>query len=408
MSLRNRGGATAIAAVACMLAASAPASAARNHARLKPIRITTIPPTPGVRIVLDGRRHITGADGSTIARPGRGTAGARRRLAAARSSHAATFEQTVLSGKSWRGRRVVLRVYNTRLPDGGSARFERYFPGGKITLAYYHPFRPRFQGPDGRPIDQRIIDGYRLKSGTGAVIDVKGARPVTLHSARVVPFSRALVPKDVGWSVERVLIDGTNVVNRAQYRFSPHRLHDRVYPVRLLFYPVRVTSVDAVFGFHVGSSIRLRYPSGRRRSIRFTRGEVVIPALPRGTYDVKALAPGFSPQRPLAVSRPQDVRLKVITWLDMALVGAVLAGTAIALLVARRPHLRRALWRRLRQGAEAAVGLWRRRRQGAEAAFALWRRRRQGAEASDAGQFAPQPSAAAQAPEGPAKPEVPP
>ena len=178
--------------------------------------------------------------------------------------------------------------------------------------------------------------------------------------------------------------------------------------MRLLFYPVRVTSVDAVFGFHVGSSIRLRYPSGRRRSIRFTRGEVVIPALPRGTYDVKALAPGFSPQRPLAVSRPQDVRLKVITWLDMALVGAVLAGTAIALLVARRPHLRRALWRRLRQGAEAAVGLWRRRRQGAEAAFALWRRRRQGAEASDAGRFAPQPSAAAQAPEGPAKPEVPP
>jgi hypothetical protein len=349
VSLASKSGVTATAAVAWLLAASAPAVAARSD-----LRLTTIPPTPGVRILLDGRPHITRADGSTIVHPRTG-AGARSSRVARRSVQAATFEQTVVSGKGWGGRRVALRVYNTRLRDGGFARFERFYPDGKIALAYYHRFRPRFQGPDGRPIDQRIIDGYRLKSSTGAVIDVKGARAATLHSARVVPFSRALLAKDVGWSLERVLIDGTNVVNRAEYRFSPRRLRDRAYPVRLLFYPVRVTSVDALFGFHLGGSVSLTYPSGRRRSMRFTRGEVVIPALPRGTYAIRVRAPGFSPERPLAVSRPQNVRLKVISWLDMALLAAVLGGTAIALLVVRRPHLRRALWRTLHPRAEATA-----------------------------------------------------
>jgi hypothetical protein len=354
MSAAGRASATALAAIGCGLAVAAAPSRAAGASQLSShgIRFVTIPATPGVRIVLDGRRSVTTSDGSAVVRIASRTGTPKNREAAGPSRRTATFEQTVVHGKRWPAGGVVLRIYDRRLPDGGKAKFARYYYGGRLALAYQHRFTPVFEGPDGRPVDPSIIDGYRLKSRTGAVVDVKGARSVVLLSSRVVPFSSRLVSKDIEWSLERVLVDGANVVNRAQNRFSPHRLHSRPYPVRLLFYPVRVTSVDAVFGFHLGKAATFTYPSGRKRSVPFVRHRIVIPALPRGTYQVKALAPGLSPQRPLAVSRPQDVELKVISWLDLGLAGAALSAIAIALLVLRRPNLRRAPWRR---GTVAAV-----------------------------------------------------
>jgi hypothetical protein len=348
MKNAHRAAAMALTVVAGGLVATAPAPAARPSALgTHGVRLQTIPATRGVRITLAGRRLVSGRDGSALATVNVRTGTPKNSEAAAPSKQTAAFGQMLVRGKRWPPGGVALRVYSSRLSDGGEARFGRYYYGGRIALAYFHRFTPRFQGPDGRPIDPALVDGYRLKSRTGAVIDVKGARSVVLQSSRVVPFSAKLVSKDIEWSLERVLIDGANVVNRAQNRFSPHRLHSRPYPVKLLFYPVRVSSVDAFFGFHVGARIKLRYPSGRIRHLSFRRKpDIVIPALPRGTYQVKAVASGLSPERPLAVSRGQVVRLKVISWLDVGLAGGLLGGLAVALLVARRPHLRRAPWRR--------------------------------------------------------------
>lgn len=351
MTIARRIGTVALAAIVGSSAAAAPAAAASRRAHgVNEIRITTIPATPGVRIVLAGRRLTTGPDGSTVARVRSRTGTPKNSESADPGTHGAAFEQTVIRGRRWPAGGVRLRVYNVRLSDGGQARFARYL-GNRLALALFHRFTPRFEGPDGRTIDPAIVDGYRLKSRTGAVLDVRGARSVVLQSSRVVPFSGTLLSKDIEWSLERVVIDGANVVNRAQNRFLPHRLHNRPYLVRLLFYPVRVTSVDALFGFNLGSRIVLRYPSGRTMRLGFTRNQVVLPALPRGTYQVKSVAPGLSPERPLAVSRAQDVQLKVISWLDLALAGALLGSLAVALLVVRRPHLRRAPWRRRRAPA---------------------------------------------------------
>jgi len=233
------------------------------------------------------------------------------------------------------------RVNDLRLPNTGVAALERFYGGGQIALTTSYLFRPDFRGPNGERVDPSIVQSYRLKSRTGEVIEVKGSKPVRLLATRVVPYSGELVSKEVEWSLERVLVDGANVVNRAQNRFSPRRLQGRPYPVKMLFYPVRVTSTDAIFGFHLGKDIVLTYPSGLKRNVPFKDPEIVMPALPRGTYTVKVNAPGISPARPVAVSRAQVVELKVISWLDLALAGVVLAAIAIGLLVARRPHLRR-------------------------------------------------------------------
>lgn len=242
-----------------------------------------------------------------------------------------------------------------RLRGTGVADLERFYGGGRIALTTSYLFRPDFRGPNGERFDRSLVEGYRVKSRTGEVISVKGDKPVRLMSTRVVPYSGELLSKDVEWSLEAVFVDGTNVVNRAQTRFTPRKLAGRRLPVRMLFYPAKITSKDAIFGFHLGSEVVLTYPSGITKRIAFKGDTIELPALPRGTYKVKVDAPGLSPERPVAVSRAQDVELAVISYLDLALVGLVLASIAIGLLVARRPHLRRlpARWRSRGDGAPA-------------------------------------------------------
>ena len=51
----------------------------------------------------------------------------------------------------------------------------------------------------------------------------------------------------------------------------------------------------------------------------------------------------MSPERPVALSRSQDVDLKVISYLDISLVGLLLAAVALGLVILPRAHFRRGL-----------------------------------------------------------------
>jgi hypothetical protein len=186
-----------------------------------------------------------------------------------------------------------------------------------------------------------------LKSRTGVRTPVKQGEDVWLQGSRVVPFSGELVSKDIDYQVERAEVDGTNVVNRAQQRFTPHK--QQSLDVQLLFYSLKVVTRDALFGFPVGEGIQLRYPNGRTVRHDLKDGTVTLPSLPRGTYNVKVVASGVSFTRPVSVSRNQEVELKVISWLDMILAALALSALAIGLLVARRPHLLRRFRRRRRE-----------------------------------------------------------
>lgn len=309
-----------VAAVLAVLATPwCSAAGAQVPAGERIVPIETVPPTAGVRVALGGQAIVTDAHGrGAIAVSGLGAVP--ERLPAA----------------------LAPAVRGVRLPDGGRVAFARRFGRQTLRLAMntYYRFEPSFISVSGRRIEPRTIQSYTLKSRHGVTLTVHGAEPVELQSSRVVSRSGALITKDVAWAVERVMVDGTNVVNRGQQRFVPGKL-EGPFPVRLLFYRARFTSRDAMFGSAAGTAIRLRYPSGRVEEHELgADGSIELDALPRGEYRVSVAGAGFSPERPVALSRDQVVDLQLISYLDVAIIALASATLALGLVVARRPHLR--------------------------------------------------------------------
>ncbi len=310
----------------CILSAAA-AQAAQGAIRT--VRYATVPPIAGMHLHFPGGRVAT--------TDARGRASIRLRGRSNRPRKDSERYHRLSGGDFY----PLPDVRTLKRPDGSVVRFDRlYFPT-TISVKQSYRFEPRFVRQGGGALPPGVIESYTLKSRTGRVLAVKGTAPVLLQGTRVVRFTGELVSKDIEWSIQSVMVDGTNVVTRAQNRFSPRVLRGPL-EVPLLFFSARISSTDAIFGTALGRSVTLTYPSGRERTIRLSPdGTSDVPGLPRGNYTIKANAPGMSPGRPLALSRDQIVDLKVISYLDLGLVGALLGAVAILLLVARRPNLRR-------------------------------------------------------------------
>lgn len=244
-----------------------------------------------------------------------------------------------------------VKVYDKQLAPNAVARFDRWFGRGTVSFNVYYRMSFSFRDLKGRPVDPSTVSSFMVKSRTGVRHQLKPNQPAWLQGSRVVPFQGILVSKDIDYQTERALVDGNDVVNRAQQRFTP-RLTQR-FSIRLLFYSIHATSKDAIFGFPTGSAIQIIYPSGRIATHALHGGEVRVTGLPRGNYKVKVKANGVSFTRPVSVSRNQEVELKVISWIDMLFTFLVLIGIAGGLLLARRPKLRAKLLRRKKELARA-------------------------------------------------------
>jgi hypothetical protein len=321
-ALSRRRAAAGLAVLVSILSLLAPAEAPAAPGDTQ-IRLVTVPPLPGMKFSVDGRSAISDRRGRVV-------------LSVPTSDTFVTkFGQRRLLFTSYP------RMTDTRRRPNEVARLERYYGGGRTAaLTRIFKVQPRFVDLSGVPVDPALIQSITLKSITGARYTSTGAKPLFLPGTRVAPYQGELLPKDVQYSIEKVMVDGANVVNRAQQRFEP-RKRQRI-TVRLLFFRAKFVSRDAIFGFAIGSDVRLRYPSGIvRRHKLGSDGTVVLPTLPRGQYSVKVDAPGFSFTRPVSISRPQVVDLSVISYLDIALVAFVLLAIAVGLLVLRRRHLLR-------------------------------------------------------------------
>lgn len=324
---------TALAAAVVALGTTIPvvdAAAAPAPPQLRTIPLRTVPAVAGIRITVAGRTAVTDRRGRA------------RLLVPTRTTRRVDLTGGGLHGLLRAIRHNTPTIEGVRLPDGGRAEFDRFHGGDVVTVVLdtFYAFQPFFVGIDGRRIDAREVQSYTLKSRHGVRVTVKGSGPVELQGSRVVSLNDSLVSKQIGWAVERVIVDGSNAVHRGQQRFHPARL-EAAFPIQLLFFRAKFTAQDAIFGFHVGSAVRLRYPDGTEREYPFARdGTVTLPALPRGDYSVDVEGPGLTPARPVALSRDQVVDLKVISILDLAVVGFGLAAVLIGLVVARRPHLR--------------------------------------------------------------------
>lgn len=318
---RGRTACLALAAVAVGLASAAPAWGARAaRAQATVLEVRTVPPMAGVAFTLDGRRFATRA-GGVATTTYRGTAPLRDRLQGV---------QTVTRP----GVRASLARWYGDLDRPGQKRLV-------AALNVEYAVRFSFENLRGDPVDLARIESLSLKSSHGVVHRVtRGGLSARqwLQGVRVISTPAGPVEKDVLQSVERVFVDGANVVNRAQQRFFPHR--QREVGVTLLLYSARFAAQDALFGFPIGSGVRLRHPDGNWTYHPFeSSGEVVLEGLARGEYWVEVKGPGMSFLRPVTLSRNQVVPLEVLSYLDIALTFGVLGATALGLLYIGRPHL---------------------------------------------------------------------
>ena len=287
-----------------LLAALAAPAAAQT-----PATIQTVPPVPGMRFALNGVEFRADAAGRAHLPPG------------ARGSP---------------------RALTTAIRRGVRARFDRWYARGRIAaIELEHRVGFRFVDLNGERVDPRTVSSLTLAGSNGRRYVLRGAKSRWLAGNRVIPESGGRRSTAVSYAAERALVGGSSVVHRGQQRFFP--AESRRLQLRLLLFSARFEVRDALLGFPIGSAVLLEYPDGRVvRQALGADGELTLKSLPRGDYRVRVDALGISSSRPISLSGDQDVRLQVISWLDIVIVLLALASIALALLFIRRPSGRAA------------------------------------------------------------------
>ncbi len=218
----------------------------------------------------------------------------------------------------------------------------------KVGLSLSHPVTVRTLDRQGVPVPAERISSITLQASNGTRFTYTDFGPHWLMANRVQRLRNGLIPTTLQYAVASVEVDGANVVNRFQQRFTV--ASGATWDVSLLLFGAVLRSADALFGRSAGTGVLLRYPSGRTVVRPFdAAGEAHFEGLARGDYHVRVVgASGFAPMAPLALSRDQDTTLKVLTTLDIGvLVGSGLALAIGLLLVGRGLPA----WRRRRRRA---------------------------------------------------------
>jgi hypothetical protein len=235
-----------------------------------------------------------------------------------------------------------IQVLDSSTAEGVLAKFTRWYGGDssrlKAAIDVYYLVTATFIDLAGNPVDPGRITSLTLKSSHGVTQTFDGGQLGWLQGSRVVPLNQGLESKELYYTVESLIVKGQNVVNRSQQKFYPSRSRD--WQIQLLFYSARFTVRDALFRFPIGSAIRLQYPDGHSERVPLGPGaEATLESLPRGDYHVSVDGPGFSFSRPVALSRDQEMRLELVSYLDVAVAFLLMASVALGLLLVRRPHL---------------------------------------------------------------------
>lgn len=199
--------------------------------------------------------------------------------------------------------------------------------------------RPTFVDLDSQPVDPSRITSVTMKGSNGATFTFDDTEAHWLPAGRVIRLNNGLQETKILYSVMSVVIDGSNVVSQAQQRFYAEQ--NDVWTIKVLLYQAHFTARDALFGFPIGSGIRMEYPDGEVQSYSFDPSEgYTISGLARGIYKVTVTgANGYAPATPIALSRDQDVELMVFSYLDMGVFLAVGIFLSVGLLLLGRPYL---------------------------------------------------------------------
>jgi hypothetical protein len=284
------------------------------------IQIQTVPPLPNLRFTLGTESAVTGVDGvATMPVPQSGTYQLNADLNPD-NSNTATVKASFVR---WLDN--VFTANRTVTIDGPAT-----FTMG-LRVAYRASIK--YVDLDNQPVDPSLIQQAEFSTGTGTddvILNSQvGAGDVWWTASSTARVTGSLIETPVTYRALSVKMHGADVVNRGQQAWTPTQ--DGLWTIQLLLYPMNVQTRDAFFGNPVAGQLQLKYPDGTTTTANVgSDGTATFADLPRGQYELSLHPAAVSPPSAVALSKPQDAVLRVITFLDVA----VVAGTMIAILVA--------------------------------------------------------------------------
>jgi hypothetical protein len=290
------------------------------------VRIQTVPPIAGVPFTMDGRQFFSREDGIaeiSIPTPGQ------YRLTVQADQYSNPTQRIEFarwldeSFQAFRDLKVPVKDEETIV----------------VGLNVYYRVNQTFIDLDGKPVDPKRITGITIKSAQGDIFNYKEGQTMWVPASRVARRASGLQQTKLLYSVMGVTVDGSNVVIAAQQRF--YTGSNETWRIALTLYSVQINTRDILLGSPVGNAVLLKYPNGRVESYPLNAaGSVSIPSLARGIYQIQLTGiNGLDTTTPVALSRDQVVTQNVVTYLDLAIVGAFGLFIALGLLLFGRPWL---------------------------------------------------------------------
>jgi hypothetical protein len=216
----------------------------------------------------------------------------------------------------------------------------------EVGLNVYHQVGLTFVDQGKFPVDAQRVTQVTYRSAQGDVFVVNNGTPQWIPASRVARLSQGLVPTPLLYSVISVMADGSNVVNSSQQQF--YALTNDTWKISMLLYSIHLSASDGLFNFPTGSSINLVAPNGTIKNYPLDlAGTAEIHSLARGNYSVQLVgAMGLGSKTPVALSRNQNVSIKEISFLDLAVVLVIGTVLLLGLLLYGRPQMFNFLVRR--------------------------------------------------------------
>lgn len=302
----------ACAALAGLLLSEPAAGAATTRT----VQVVVVPQYAGVHFTLDGIPAVTGPGGSVVADDPDLTGAA---------AHLVLAQQQLSPD---------LRVQLDRVAaDPNHGAFSRKLVA---ELDAYRAVTFHLVGPKGTALPLGQVESVTLQNSLGARIRIPAAglrAPVWLPSSVPASVTAGIENRVVAYSVQSVMVHGTNVVNTGQLRFTASRSVDWTVPVILR--SLTVVGNNLLTGGPAGRAVQLTYPDGHRRTVQLgSDHRVTITELPRGTYGVKILGGGIPLASTVRLSRNQIDDEALITYGDMLEVLAIVAAVTGAVVAA--------------------------------------------------------------------------
>jgi hypothetical protein len=320
-----------------------PPKRAHPHRAPWPITVTinTVPALSGAHFLFDGHYLTTNAAGhaSYVAQHDF----ASHSLVAADT--AVVQANTRYQFARWSGQRDPNQAFGatvTGLPLRSDYAITAAFTARQLVL-------PTLREESGLPLDASRVSVITVKSDTGKIVNLRPGVAEWLDSQRPLYEHSVLSVQPALYSLQSVVVGGTNVVDVGRQTFKPSATSRPVFVTR--FYNLVIRGHDALWNSPTGRQAVVTFPDGSKRTYPLdTTHSLTLKDLPRGVYSVQMKAGhAVVATDQFVLSRNKVDNIAVISAGDLGLLASFLVIVALALLAIGRRAWANRLVRRFRR-----------------------------------------------------------